>query len=391
MSIYPDRGAVLPAQIDLIWNHTYVCTQPCADCCVSAVHVVSENGNARLRDFVGIDTAVPMAKGETRYQAAQKHLQAIGRELSYSDKLRVLEHLAGFSCRIDLSGGDALVTPEGLALLEAVSARVGRDNLTLTITGAGLKPVLVDRVAPLIGEFNFTFNAATPGDAHTRPAGYADINLQLARRFRAAGVRVRAECPLTSGNCDPEHLRRLYLALTDAGVEMLLLMRQFNVGRGSLKPDVIPTREDYVAAIRAMREAERTSAGPRLKLQCALRHLENPGGQARGEPNPCDLGTRSYGLMPNGVLLASPWAYNKMGGPLNQAWVLGNLARTPLREILLTPKAQSIIRRAGENYGHCKIHAALASTQPEALERMFDRSDPLYTATAADTVAGAAA
>ena len=390
MSAQVDRIIRLPKMIDLIWNHTPVCTQTCEECCVSAVHVVSEGDSARLRDFVGMDVKIPMAKHETRYQAAQRHLQRLGLELTYSDKLRVLDHLEGFSCRIDISGGDALVTPEGLDVLSATAARIGRDNVTLTITGAGLRTELVDRVAPCISELNFTFNAATREDAFIRPRGYADINLRLARRFQEAGVRVRAECPLTSGNCDPDHLRRLYRVLTEAGVDTLLVMRQFNVGRGALRPEVIPSRDQYLRAIQTLREAERTSAGPRIKLQCALRHLEHQAGAGEAQPNPCDLGTRSYGLMPNGTLLASPWAYNKSGKPLDPTWVLGNLARQPLRDILLTPKAQTIIRRADENRGHCKIFAAEASRQINPLDRMFDSSDPLY-AMPLDAGAGLAA
>jgi MoaA/NifB/PqqE/SkfB family radical SAM enzyme len=380
-----DRLLRIPLQIDLIWNHTYVCTQDCADCCVAAVHVQREGSQVRLRDFLSMDTRIEARDGESKYQTAQRHLQGAGRELTFDAKLKVLDHLEGFDCRVDFSGGDALVTPEGIELLEKLSARLGRENVTLTITGAGLERASIARVAAVISELNFTFNAATPGDAFTRPTNYAAMNLQLARRFQALGVHVRAECPLTNVTAAPEHLERLYRTLASADIDSLLVMRQFNVGRGSVRPEVIPTREEYLAAISTLRKLEAGGNGPKVKLQCALRHLE---GTPPGAPNPCDLGVRSYGLMPDGTLLASPWAYGNRGNPLGETWVMGNLASTPLQEILKSPKAQEIMRRADENLGACKIHAALASRRQNPLDRLFDFTDPLY---AASEVTGEAA
>lgn len=380
-----DRLLRVPLEIDLIWNHTYICTQDCDDCCVSAVHVEREDGDLRLRDFLFTDMRIPGQAGETKYQTAQRHLQKLGRELSFDGKLKVIDHLTGFDCRIDFSGGDALVTPEGIELLEMLVARIGRQNVTLTITGAGLERASIARVAAMISELNFTFNAASPADAFTRPSNYAAMNLQLAKRFQQLGVRVRAECPLTNVTAEPEHLERLYRTLADAEIDTLLVMRQFNVGRGTVRPEVIPTKAEYLEAIRTLRRLEAAGNGPRIKLQCALRHLE---GTAPGAPNPCDLGVRSYGLMPDGTLLASPWAYSKSGKPLDESWVMGNLAQTPLGAILRSPKAQLIMRRADENFGTCKVHAALASRRSDALDRLFDHTDPLY---AVPELAGAAA
>lgn len=371
-----DRVLRRPRQIDLIWNHTYVCTQDCDDCCVSAVHVRNQGQSVQLRDFAGLDLAVEGTPTESRYVTAQRHLQRIGRELTFDQKLKVIDHMEGFECRVDFSGGDALVTAEGIELLKVLSQRVGRQNVTLTITGAGLERGYIPEVGALISELNFTFNAATPNDAVTRPPNYAAMNLRLARRFAELGVRVRAECPLTREGARPEHLRRLYSQLAAAGVQTLLIMRQFNVGRGVSYADAIPTRAEYLEAIKVLRELETEGSGPKIKLQCALRHLD--GTPANG-PNPCDLGVRSYGVMPNGTLLASPWAYNKAGGPLDDSWVMGNLATTPLAEILLSPKAQLIMQRADENFGACKIHAALASRRSDPLDRMFDHTDPLFS------------
>jgi MoaA/NifB/PqqE/SkfB family radical SAM enzyme len=317
--------------------------------------------------------------GESKYDAAQRLLQIRGFELSLDQKLRVLDHLAGFEVKLELSGGDALITTDGMQLLAAASARFGRNRLSLTVTGAGVKRHLISRIASLIGEFNFTFDSAEPEDAVIRSRSYAASNLRLAKFMHAAGVGTRAEFPLTRSGARPEHLARLYLKLAAAGVDKLLLMRQFPVGRGMLLPEHLPTRDEYLSAIAALRELEKKYQRPELRLQCALRHIELATRKlTRGDTNPCDLGRVSYGLMSDGTLLASPWAVSPSGRPLHPSWILGNLAKSPLSEILAGSRSQAFIRRSDENFGECKVFSFLHSHRTEVAERFFDRADPLY-------------
>lgn len=371
---------ILPRKVDLIWNHTRVCGFNCDDCCVAAIHAkASHMSTADLSVYEAVD----LRPGEHRYAAAQRVLQARGAELTYQEKRQVLENLTGLNVRVDISGGDALITPDGLPLLEAAAEKVGRKNVTLTVTGMRVPDEMLDTVAASIAEFNFTFNAATRSDAVVRPTGYADLNHRLATKMKIKGVTARAECPLTRYAAQPAHLEHLYERLADAGVDKLLIMRQFPVGRGRLMPEQIPSREEYLRAIATLRSLEARKNGPRVKLQCALRHLEVIAGTAPvSGDNPCDLGTSSYGLMADGTLLASPWAINEHGRPLADLWVIGNLARQPLRDLLATTKAQTFIQRAHENHGQCKIFAALNSRRADPLERVFDTADPLYAVSA---------
>jgi len=367
---------IIPRAIDLIWNHTRVCGFNCSNCCVAAVH--AKKTSISKPDLSAYER-INRHKGEDHFAAAQRILQERGHELALEGKLRVLQHLKGHDVRVDVSGGDALVTPDGLDLLDACAAHLGRHNVTLTVTGMQVPDQVLDRVASSIAEFNFTFNAADAKDAVVSPKGYAELNLLLGRKMKAKGVTVRAECPLTRSAADPMHLTRLYDRLCEAGIDKLLIMRQFPVGRGKLLPDQVPSREEYIRAISTLRELEAKRAGPQIKLQCALRHIEVMAGIAPpSEKNPCDLGVTSYGLMADGTLLASPWAMDEHGLPLNEAWVLGKLDQQPLSELLASKKAQTIIGRAHENHGQCKIFAALHSTRHDALDRMFDHSDPLY-------------
>lgn len=367
-------------KIDVIYNTTLVCPWDCAVCCVDAVHVQKEGNLIQIRsENLKSLTTVPFdAAGGSIYDQASKHRQRFGQELDLAAKLRVIDHLEGFDAKVDISGGDALSVTDNFALLEYASKRLGREKVTLTVTGAGSTRYPARVLAPLIGEYNFTFDAEAITDVALRPEGYALGNLRKAIAFVKEGVTTRAETPLNKAILHDEHLERLYSTLQRAGISKLLVMRLFPVGRGTLLEHEIPSAEEYRHAIGLLRELEARYGGPKVKVQCALKHLV--GAVASSGGNPCDLVSESFGLMADGTLLASPWAVGTTGKPLGEEWVLGNLAETPMSELLATPKAQQFRHRADENFGHCKIFSYRTSNKANRFDRIFDRADPLYAA-----------
>ncbi len=368
--------------VDIIWNVTRLCPWDCSICCVDAIHVRKDRSlNSIVLRTYGLSTRqdLSVAPDSDSFSSASQYLQASGHELSLRDKLRVVDHLAGFDARLDISGGDPLILAENWELMEYASKKLGKSNVTVTATGLGVHARETDALARLIGEFNFTYDPifeSQSAHAADRPAGYAESNLRLASRLTKKGVFTRAELPLTLHNCEPENLRRVYSRLEDAGIDRLLLMRLFPVGRGAVHTAAVPTRSDYLAAIQVLRELERSAGKPNVRLQCALRHLEHDG-RVQAE-NPCDLLARSFGLMADGTLLLSPWAVGPHGHPLSEEWILGNLARTPLSDILTENRVHVLRRQLDANFGHCKVFAYLHSTEVDPESRMLDRVDPLF-------------
>ncbi len=364
-------------KIDLIWSITRVCMWDCANCCVDAVHVSRKGQNVAIRRaaLTEVNQISYQTGAGSVYDQASAWLQNNGAELNLQGKLRVLDHLAGFRVKIDFSGGDPLSTKETMLIMREASHRFGRQQVTLTATGAGLARCNPEEIIPLIGELNFTYdNVSMAGNEH-RPAGYANGNLRAAAKFARAGVIVRGECPLSTHNCSPAILRHLYQDLQEAGVQTLLLMRLFPVGRGILVASDIPTVKQYQEAIEVLREMELRYGSPRVKLQCALKYLDS----GNLTENPCDMVAESFGLMADGTLLASPWAFNAHSKPLHESWVLGNLATTPLGAILDSPKVQTYFKRGNDNFGHCKIFSFIHSNCPDPADRIFDPADPLYS------------
>ena len=367
-------------KIDIIYNLTLVCQWDCAVCCVDAVHVRKKSGHAILRsEGLTKEFKVPLKEGDLDvYEAAYRFRASQGLELTLEKKRQVINNLSAYDARVDISGGDALLLRDNFEILRYASQKLGRHNISLTATGAGSSRYRAAELAPLIDEYNFTFDAESVTDVANRPSGYALGNLKKAEAFAKLGAKTRAELPLTKSIMSDNHLERVYKLLHEKGIGKLLLMRLFPVGRGGQVSREIPTPTDYERAIATMRRLEAVYKTPVLKLQCALKHLVNR--QIPGDQNPCDLAHESFGLMSDGTLLASPWAIGGVGRPLDPVWVLGNLAENRMEDILAGDRAREFARRSDENFGHCKIFAFLHSASPRKMDRIFEKTDPLYTA-----------
>ncbi len=371
-------------KVDLIWNMTLVCPYDCAVCCVDAVHVQRRAGRIELRSEAGSRSIARDPSAGSIFEQAGRFRQRQGLELALARKLRILDHLEGFSPRLDFSGGDVLVMAENLEVIREAARRFGRDAITVTATGAGVSKASMAALPAIVGHFNFTFDG-TGDSAGNRPRGYASSNLRAGKRLAAAGVAVRAELPLTRANATMGELTRIYETLRENEVDQILTMRLFPVGRGAGRLDQVPTPREYLAAIACLRELELRHGRPKVRLQCALRHLE----ASSGVENPCNAVTESFGIGPDGTLLRSAWAIDRRGKPLDPSWILGNVAERPLKHILATDRVHEMRERADENFGHCKVFAFLNGTSRDPAERFYERADPLHTPTvASETVAG---
>lgn len=371
-------------KVDIIWNLTRICPWDCAVCCVAAVQARKKGDFILLRsgDLTQTEVIKFDPNNGSIFDQAVAHRQQRGLELTFEEKLRVLDHLESFLPKIDISGGDPLSVSENMRVLTEASRRFGRQQITLTATGAGLAKCDPVAIAPYIGELNFTYDSPTTSGGESRPSNYAAGNLRKAAQFGLLGTRTRGECPLSAENVDEPTLRTIYLNLHEAQIDTLLLMRLFPVGRGVFRQELIPSRQQYERAIQVLRELEAKYRKPRVKLQCALKAIEHN----VWTENPCDLVRESFGLMWDGTLLASPWAIGPHL-PIADEWVLGNLATTPLKDILATEKAQEFERRRDENPGHCKIFAASYSPRARYMDRIFDAADPLYAPAEQEVIA----
>lgn len=148
-------------------------------------------------------------------------------------------------------------------------------------------------------------------------------------------------------------------------------MRLFPSGRGKIFNNIIPTLSEYKRAISFLKNLEKNYIYPKIKLQCALKFISKP------MSNPCDMVTHSFGLLPDGTLVASPWAVGYNSRPLSSIWFLGNLVKEKLSVILQSSKVKLWQYRANENFGHCKFYAWFFSLNRTESD-LFIAQDPLY-------------
>jgi len=377
--------------VDIIWNISLVCPWDCRFCCVDAVNVRKIKGKALIREkglsevlslsdesrFSGGTLDVLDGRGikPTIYDIALNNRQRREEELLFQEKINVLKHLNGFNVKIDFAGGDPFVCYENFLVVREAAKIFGVESISVTTTGASIDSRYdFDEVCESIGQFEFTFDESVLEKSINRPSGYNKTNIKLASNFIKHGVKCKAQMPLHHGNIDPKTLRAIYQYLHENRIDSLLVMRTFPSGRAikGFDRNWQLSRDDLLQAIHYLLNLERDYGRPKVKLQCALKNLLN-----EGEENPCDMVRDSFGINAKGVLLSSIWATDPKGDPLHEDWVLGNISREKMGDILKTEKVQRYMQRLDENYGHCKIFAYFNSDQ-KTFDSIFSNNDPLY-------------
>src|SRR3989344_5613718 len=365
-------------KLDIIWNISLICPWDCEICCVDAVHVSGDNSDVIIRsNTLNTVDILEKERGKSIFDLAAERRQKQGLELNLEQKLQVLENLRGnYIVKINLSGGDPLVVSENLHIIKMASELFGKNNTQISTTGAGLSRYKPEELASFIGKLKFSYDGPNGIYNPNRPLTYNDSNLRKASRFSENGIFTIAEVPLSVRNIDPLVIALLYENLSQAKIDQALIMRLFPVCRGMNVPQELPTREQYLRAIEKFKELEKQYKKPEIRLQCALKHLYNE--NRNNESNPCDLFRESFAITSKGILITSAWAIGPTGEPLDEAFVLGDVSKNHIEELLRSEKARYYQEHLADNFGQCKIFSYLNSRKQNPLERIHDKSDPLY-------------
>lgn len=377
-------------KVNIIWNMSFVCPWDCKFCATGAVQVKRnnnsivmiesdssseieiENINLHHNEFKRI-----LNEGITPniFDMALHQRQKMGAELNYEQKIKVLDNILPTQAKIDFSGGDPLACYENYLVIKEAANRFGKENISITGTGASFNRYDPKDITSIAGTLDFTFDEPTTSDPINRPAGYNNSNLNLAKIFAALSLRTRAQLPIHLGNLESTKIVNIYTALHDAGVEELLLMRVFPVGRGnhSSGSNYTVSKKEYLAAIEQYQELENRLKYPRVVLQCALKSVSNK----NFSQNPCDLMQNSFGITPKGNLLISAWATSFEDSPYRDIFVLGNLNENSLDTLLNTKKVHEYQSKLDNNWGHCKMFSFF-NTNSKNTSSLFEKNDPLY-------------
>lgn len=379
---------MLKSKLDIIWNISLICPWDCEFCCTDAVNVTRNSDGVIIRssgleEYDSFDESAyvdwPHYLSEiglfpNYLDKALHHRQRKGLELTLKDKLKVIDNLGTEHAHIDFAGGDPLACAENLIVIMAAAEKYGRENISVTSTGHSLSRYPLDVLCKNIGVFEFTYDEPKYCNPENRPYGYNAANLMSAKKLSRLGVYTKCQIPLHSGNLSDEKISGIVNDLTLSGVDEVLLMRTFPVGRGLKKIGEYgnPDKMVIMEQIASFKKFSTKFGGPRVRLQCALKHLYESEGK-----NPCDLMKNSYGINYQGLLLLSAWATGHKGEPLSDEFILGNLVCESFMNVESTEKFQRLKSRLDENWGHCKIFSFINSIESNE-DSIFSSNDPLY-------------
>lgn len=379
---------MLDSELDIIWNMSLICPWDCEFCCTDAVNVSRKDSHIILisrsleeYDYcteTEIDQWPSFLKelniSPNYLDIALFHRQKKGLELSLEEKIRILESFGDKSAHIDFAGGDPLVCAENLIVILEAAKKFGKDNISITSTGHSLSRYPLELLCENIGVFEFTYDEPKSWDSVHRPYGYNASNLLAARRMGELGTYTKCQIPLHNGNIDKEKIHQIVYDLSRYNIDEILLMRTFPVGRGLKYSETYaqPKKEVLLDQIESFKTFSQVYEGPKIRLQCALKHLYEFEGT-----NPCDFMETSFGINYQGLLLSSAWATNSRGEPLANEFVLGNLVKESFSSIASTEQFGLLRNRLNENWGHCKIFSFINSNDKN-IDAIFSKSDPLY-------------
>jgi MoaA/NifB/PqqE/SkfB family radical SAM enzyme len=374
--------------MDFIWNISLVCPWDCEFCCTDAVHVrrnadeivLKEAGLSENR-VISIGKYIPMHlrildMAPNAYDYALLDRQQRGLELNFEEKIKVLENIYDKKPDIDFAGGDPLACLENYLVIKRAREMFGKTHISVTSTGHSLSRYSMNDIAENIGTFEFTYDESDMEEAKYRPNGYNSINVLWAKRIALFGVKTKCQIPIHQNNISSKNIRAIYCRLAEAGIDEILIMRTFPVGRGAkfLNSGIKKLNAlDYHLVISAYRMLEQEIKGPKIKVQCALKNLF----PKENHSNPCDLMHSSFGINSKGQLLLSAWATNPLGLPLSEDFLLGDLSKESMCNIEYSEKFLRYKKRLDENYGHCKIFSYVHS-QEKSSNSIFVQGDPLY-------------
>ena len=375
----------MKASKDIIWNISLLCPWDCEFCCTDAIHVkktlsgiLTRERNLSKQVLIHDNSDIPwhselneLKISPNFMDKALYHRQASSFELTFDEKIKILNNIDNSDTSIDFAGGDPLACAENILILSQASKIFGKNNISITSTGHSISRYPINTIANIIGTFEFTFDEPRDSIPKHRPSGYNSLNLQAANKLKHFGVKTKCQIPLHNGNNYKDAIYSIMNSLKTANVDEVLLMRTFPVGRG-MNHHYVHTCFDIKRTIDTYFSISKEINGPQIRLQCALKHLYDTEGD-----NPCDLVRKSYGINYQGLLLASAWATNIDGTPLSEDFILGNIVSNKLSEIQKMKPHEDISARLNENWGHCKIFSYINNNTRE-FDSLFLKNDPLY-------------
>lgn len=254
-------------------------------------------------------------------------------ELTFSEKLTVIEHLKGVDCRVDLSGGEVMLNrKEHLPLISTLSAAIGKERLGISCSGAYISEQEAGFLSKHVADVEMTMDAHPEHDFPRRPKRYHATAGRAVDLLTAKSVSVGLQTVVTRDHLDSLGLLDdLYCWLCEHGVSEWSLLRYFPSGRGVSFPELALTDEENLSLVNRAKTICGVAEKPKLDV-----HYLMPG---TNKDTHCRCVRKSIGILPNGDVTSCFWGLDGDGDISNSRFLLGNIVETPLAKILCSANA----------------------------------------------------
>ncbi|MCL2051017.1 MAG: radical SAM protein [Lachnospiraceae bacterium] len=291
-------------QKSIIWNVTRACPWNCKFCCTAATYIphFEKNNQQKCEEY--------------RYK----------NELSFREKIEIIGQMQKGDFKIDFSGGELFIDPLNTDLILCASEKLGSDNIGVSASGAFVTDDLVKVLKNKINDFEITVDCIPFRHCGSRPVGYHEYAQNAIIKLKENGIKVGIQTVLTNENIDRKSLSSLFQWAESLEIDGWSLLRFFPVGRGKKFPQLMPSFEHYCAAVDFIKEMSKHT-----KMEVHFQYLlpNHP-----GYTLDCRAVKKSFGILPDGLVIGCFWCLDENMNPQNKEFVLGNLSEENLYSIL---------------------------------------------------------
>lgn len=264
------------------------------------------------------------------------------KELSLEQKLDVARQVKelsenGYDVRIDLSGGEIFTDIDShKKLISALSSSLGKENVGISCSGYKIDQSLADFLGNTVHDVEMTMDVVPFRPYKLRPVGYSVAAAKAVQFLKSSGCAIGIQTVVSKYNCSYNDALAIYAWICANNVDNWSILRFFPSGRGAAFPEAQMNDaecESYVHMVQHMAESIPSDNKPEVDF-----HYLMPGHKKHTDV--CRCVRHSIGILPNGDVVACFWALDSNTGTIDPKFLLGNVKKNTLLEILNGERAR---------------------------------------------------
>jgi len=253
--------------------------------------------------------------------------------LTFDEKIKVLEILVSHNFEIDFSGGDPLLNPEDFSIVERATEIMPKNSIDISMTGVNFNKKKLDLLKK-VRKVEISMDNIPVKPNIFRPDGFSTSAINLLRILVREDILCTAVTTLYPLSANKKNLEELYRFLCDNKIPIWNILRFYPVGRGLKLSDLHINDKEILDLLNFLDSLR--GGYTKIVFQHSLKML-------RGEYQ-CDAVVESVGILPNGIVTACGWGLDGNSNPL-PGFYLGRLPEDNL---------DFIFEKAKKNMGYNK-------------------------------------